>query len=41
MNHQRPSPKRCALAALSVGTCLALGAGCIQAVLASIGVTFF
>jgi hypothetical protein len=41
MNRKRPSPKRCLLAALTVGTCYTLGAGCIQAILASIGVTFF
>ena len=37
-NHKR---KLCLLAALSTATCFAFGAGCIQAVLASIGATFF
>jgi hypothetical protein len=33
--------KLLALAAISTATCVTLGAGCIQAILASIGVTFF
>jgi len=41
MRNKRARRKLCALAALSTATCFAFGVGCIEAVLASIGATFF
>ena len=41
MRHKKLTRKARILAALTLGTCFLPGAGCIQSVLSSIGVTFF